>query len=100
MQFVLAVAPRCDWTATYTSPNAISPQIAIFWFEDIWTFHSTTTGKLVHIKSVTIAKARDHIYQLHVWYETEEHTALKIPDVQINLDGPAVAFDLRIPERF
>ena len=66
MQFVLAVAPRRDWTATYTSPNAISPQIAIFWFKDIWTFHSTTTGKLVHIKSVIIANARDDIYQLHV----------------------------------
>ena len=100
MQFVSAVASRRGWSATYTSPSAISPQIATFLFKDICTFHSTRTGRLVHIKSVTIAKARNNIYQPHVWYETEEHTALKIADVQKYLDGPAVAVGLRIPERF
>ena len=65
MQFTLAVVSRCDCDATYTSPIAISPQIASFLYKDIWTFHSTRTGRLVHIKSVTIAKARDNMYQLH-----------------------------------
>lgn len=32
-------------------------------------------------------------------HETGENTALKVSDVQINLDGPAVAFDCGIPER-
>ena len=65
MQFILAVESRCDWNATYTSPIAISPQIASFLYNDIWTFQSTRTGRLVHIKSVTIAKAIDNMYQLH-----------------------------------
>ena len=68
-------------TATYMRPSAISPQIANFLSTDIWTFRNTSIGRLVQIKSVTMAKAGGQWASVE-YVKTEKRPTYRLGDIQ------------------
>ena len=92
----MSVMLQDDGRGTYTRPSAISPHIANFFVRDTCTFHSMKIGRLVQMRSVSMANAT--IDQFGIYGRGYGHTALQVSNVQVNIRAPASALDFGVPE--